>query len=268
MDKEKEAVKKAWAENLLQEQWLCVNSLPVYLVRTAAPNTTETLPIILVHGLGVSSRYMLPTAVNLASHYQIYAPDLPGFGKSAKPDHVLDIAELAQALAGIVAELGLQQAVFLGNSMGCQVIAELAIHRPEMIAALVLTGPTIDPHHRSSALEIVRLLRDTPGEPLNQMHLALADYFRCGPRWMWRTFQYAMRDHIEDKLGQISAPTLVVRGSRDTIAPQHWVEKMVRLLPNAQLSVIPNAPHAITNHAAPQLSRLTLEFLQKKLMPS
>jgi 2-hydroxy-6-oxonona-2,4-dienedioate hydrolase len=43
--------------------------------------------LILVHGLVVSSRYMVPIAELLSAHYRVYVPDLPGFGKSGKPPH-------------------------------------------------------------------------------------------------------------------------------------------------------------------------------------
>ena len=56
-------------------------------------------PVVLVHGLGVSADYMLPTLVQLASDFNVWAPELPGFGKSDKPAHVLDIHELADILA-------------------------------------------------------------------------------------------------------------------------------------------------------------------------
>ena len=51
--------------------------------------------VVLVHGLVVSSRYMVPTAELLAAHYRVYAPDLPGFGKSYKPPRVVNVAELS-----------------------------------------------------------------------------------------------------------------------------------------------------------------------------
>ncbi len=44
--------------------------------------TPHTDPVVLVHGLGVSSRYMLPTLALLAPRYRVFAPDLPGFGHS------------------------------------------------------------------------------------------------------------------------------------------------------------------------------------------
>jgi len=47
----------------------------------------------------MSSRYMVPLALELARDSAVYAPDLPGFGRSSKPPKVLDMVELADALA-------------------------------------------------------------------------------------------------------------------------------------------------------------------------
>ncbi len=77
------------------------------------PNNGPAL--ILVHGLVVSSRYMVPLAELLSEHYRVYVPDLPGFGKSGKPPHVLSLVELSDTLAAWMQEAGLERAVFLGN---------------------------------------------------------------------------------------------------------------------------------------------------------
>ncbi|MGH2618077.1 MAG: alpha/beta fold hydrolase, partial [Thermomicrobiales bacterium] len=57
------------------------------------------LPIVHVHGFGISGRYLEPTAARLAAHYPTYVPDLPGHGRSEHPRRPLDIAGLADALA-------------------------------------------------------------------------------------------------------------------------------------------------------------------------
>src|SRR5437660_1465473 len=56
-------------------------------------------PVVLVHGMVISSRYMVPTALELAPLCPVYAIDLPGYGDSIKPHAILGLAELADALA-------------------------------------------------------------------------------------------------------------------------------------------------------------------------
>src|SRR5215213_1015797 len=66
--------------------------------------------VVLVHGLVVSGRYMIPTLKRLAVHHRVYAPDLPGFGKSGKPARAQDVPGLSDALAGWMRNLGLERA--------------------------------------------------------------------------------------------------------------------------------------------------------------
>jgi 2-hydroxy-6-oxonona-2,4-dienedioate hydrolase len=92
----------------------------------------------------VSSRYMVPTLKRLARHYRIYAPDLPGFGKSEKPSRTLDVAGLSDALYAWMDALGLEGAALVGNSISCQITADLAVRRPELVERAVLQGASMD----------------------------------------------------------------------------------------------------------------------------
>src|SRR3546814_16872650 len=76
-----------------------VRGLPMHALVSRTYKAVDRLPVVLVHGLGMSSRYMAPTAQRLASDFRVFAPDLPGFGDSGKPDHILSVPELAAALA-------------------------------------------------------------------------------------------------------------------------------------------------------------------------
>ena len=91
-----------------------------------------------MHGYGMSSRYMMPLALELARDFAVYAPDLPGFGRSSKPRKVLDMVELADALAAWMACISLRRAVMVGNSMARQVIVEFAVRHSDRVDCLVL----------------------------------------------------------------------------------------------------------------------------------
>ena len=99
-------------------------------------------PVVLIHGLGLSGRYMLPVAERLARHVPVYLPDLPGFGDSAKPDRALDVPALADALAGWIEAMALAPVALLGNSFGCQIIADLAARHPVLVERAVLEERT------------------------------------------------------------------------------------------------------------------------------
>lgn len=219
------------------------------------------VPVVLVHGMVVSSRYMIPTAELLSSHHPVYVPDLPGFGGSEGPDRAPDIPGLADLLAEWMEVAGVGRAALLGNSFGCQIAAELAVRRPEMVEKLVLQGPTTDPRGRTAARLILRWLRGAPRESPSQGPLMLQDYRDAGLQRALDVFRHMLTDPIEEKLPRIQAPALVVRGSRDPIVPQRWAEEVASLLPNGRLVVIPGAAHTINYSAPLELSRVTLPFL-------
>ena len=224
-----------------------------------------SLPIVLVHGLGVASPSMVPVGEALAPHHPVYAPDLPGFGESGKPDRALTVDELADSLAGWMGAVRLERAAFLGNSFGCQVAVELAVRHPELVEWLVLQGPTMDPRARSMWHQVLRWLRNSSGEHPAQLPILVRSYAQCGIRRLLKTFRHALEDPIEEKLPRVRVPTLVVRGSRDPIVPQRWVEEVVRLLPMGRLAVIPGGPHTLVHNMPQDLARVVREYLDDVL---
>ena len=245
----------------LASEWTTVHGLPIHARVSVNPVPVEAPAIIMVHGLLVSSRYMIPTALRLAPYYHIYALDLPGFGKSGKPSHVLNITELADFLADWMQAIGLKQATLLGNSLGCQVIANLALRHPEHSSQIILLGPTTDPLARTAYQLIVRWLLNATREPLSLFPIVIRDFLDAGFHRFVCTFRYMLQDRIEKHLPYVPNPGLVVRGSDDLIAPQRWAEEAAQLLPRGQLVVIARATHDITYGSPVQMTRVVRAFL-------
>lgn len=223
---------------------------------------TNLPPVILVHGLGVSSRYMIPTAVRLASQCSVYAIDLPGFGRSEKPRRVLNLTELAEALAAWMRESGLEQAVLLANSIGCQIVVEMALRYHELVERLILVSPTVDREARTAPRQFFRLLLDIPREPLTLPFIALVDYLQAGMGRAAQTFGYALQDRIEEKLPHVRQPALVVRGARDPIVSERWAEEVNGLLSESRLVVIQNAAHGVNYNSPEELARVVFDFVK------
>lgn len=197
--------------------------------------------MVLVHGLGTSSLYIVPTAVRLAQDFRVYAPDLPGFGHSSKPSHALDLPALAEALQSWMSAAGIEAADMVGNSLGCQVIAEFGVRYPERLTRAVLQGPTIDGYARTTIRQMARFLRDLPRERIPEYAINSHDYWRIGVRRGWETMQIALADRIEDKLPRMRMPVCIIRGAHDPIVSQRWVEDLARVLPNGRLIIIRGA---------------------------
>lgn len=220
---------------------------------------------MLVSGLIVSSLYMVPLMERLAPHYRVFAPDLPGFGKSDKPSRTLNVTELADALGAWMDAAGTGRAVLVGNSLGCQVIADMAARSPDRVAGVVLTGPTVDPAGRTLREQFKRLLVDVPRERLSIVPVWLRDFVAAGPTRSWQTARCALENRIEENLPRIHAPALVVRGAGDPVAPQAWAEQVARLLPRGRLTVVPGGAHALNYSAPDELFLLTREFVEKEV---
>ncbi len=244
-----------------------VNGLKIHtrISRNQAP--TAAMPVVLVHGLGASGRYMIPTAERLAPHHPVFVPDLPGFGASDKPPRALTVPEMADELIAWMSAIGLESAAFLGNSLGCQVIVDLAARYPAHVQRAILVGPTFDTVGRTMPRQILRGCRDLLGEPWSLWWILAGDYFITGTVRMIRVLRYALDDPIERKLHCVQAPTLVVRGSRDPIAPQRWIDEMVEALPAGRSATIPGGTHAANYSAPDQLVELVREFLKTSSDP-
>jgi pimeloyl-ACP methyl ester carboxylesterase len=80
-----------------REAWTTLDGRPVF-ARVSAGGAPGAVPVVCVHGLGVSGRYLMPTARELAADHPTFVPDLPGYGRSAKPPRPLDVPGLAAAL--------------------------------------------------------------------------------------------------------------------------------------------------------------------------
>lgn len=225
----------------------------------ASTEATDEPPVVLVHGFVISSRYLEPLARQLAPHARVLAPDLPGFGRSGKPREALDLPALADALARWMRTAGPGPAPLLGNSFGCQVIVEMAARHPRLATRCVLVGPTMDPSAGAWG-QPARLLADVPREkPLLWLE-HVPDYLRAGPRRALATYRHALAQPLRERLAQVRAPTLVVRGARDPIVSQEWAEEAARLLPRGRLAVLPGA-HVLNYSRPVELARLVLPFL-------
>jgi pimeloyl-ACP methyl ester carboxylesterase len=244
----------------LVSEWTEVDGLPMHALATR-----RWLPgapaVVLVHGLVVSCWYMAPTAQRLVPRFRVLAPDLPGFGRSPGPRAVLTIPALADALARWLTARGIGRAAFVGNSVGCQIAADFAARYPERADRLVLLGPTMDARARTIPQQFGRLVLDIMREPPTNPINYLRDLWVAGPRRGFGTLRHSLDDRIEEKLPRVHAPTLIVRGGIDPIAPQRWVEELTDLLPLGHLVVVPGGTHTINCSAPDAFARLLRPFL-------
>ena len=247
----------------LVSTWTRSESFTIHAKRSTVQLPDSAPTVVLVHGVGVSHRYLMPTAERLATFCRVWVPDLPGFGLSSKPQHILTLQELSDALADWMRAVEIRRATLLGNSFGCQIIADFAVRHAALIERAILQGPTVDPAARTARQQLWRWLVNGRHEAPAQALVILRDYRDCGLRRVFRTFKYALDDHIEGTLPHVRVPTLVVRGSRDVIVPQRWAEEATRLLPDGRLVIIPHAAHTLNYQKPAELTEAVRSFLSE-----
>lgn len=245
----------------LQSRWFSVNGQRMHVRASVEPTPAGSPVIVLVHGLVVSSRYMRPLARTLAKDFPVFAPDLPGFGRSSKPRHVLTLPELADALAAWMDAAALSRASFVANSLGCQVAVELALRHPARVERLVLQSPTMEAGRRTFGKQLARLARNSTREPLSLLGYMTLDYLQAGPRRALATFRMALADRIEDKLPRVQVPVLVVVGERDALVSPAWSERMAALAPQGQHVLLGGAAHTAVLDAPRLMARAVRRFV-------
>lgn len=247
---------------MLRNFHTCVDGHSWY-ARAAAgpPGSVERLPVVLVHGFGISSAYFVPFAESLAGHFEVYAPDLPGHGQSATAPRPLDIDGFADALRRWMSTAGIARAALIGHSMGCQVAVELAARYPEAVDRLVLIGPTADREARSAIRMAARLLAGGPHEPASMLFVAMKDYIRMLPR-LRHELKALLEHRIEERLPRVQVPVLFVRGENDKVAPQQWVDELAsRVVRGGRVSVVPHCGHAAHYGAPEETAQRVISFL-------
>jgi len=232
------------------------------------PSRASDGPVfVLLHGVGLSHRSFSRLAPFLASHGTVVAPDLPGFGTSGGPHRRLSIDEIADALLpGIDAAAhrhSTRPLVLVGHSLGVQIAVEVARRRPDLVRAVVLIGPVVDPRASSVFGQGRRLMLDLWAEPPLTGAMVTRDYARGGPFSFIAGVTSMLRYDIVDRLPAVTAPVLVLRGRHDPVAPRHWVAELAQAAPDGcSADIDGTAVHNVVHSRPRETAREILAFLQ------
>jgi pimeloyl-ACP methyl ester carboxylesterase len=204
----------------------------------------------LLHGIGVSHRYLARLHQELALSADVYSFDLPGFGDAPKPSRQVPVGEYAAFVRAGLAEAGVTSCVVVGHSMGTQHAVELALQEPELVGGVVLMGPVVDPRRRSVARQALALTRDSMfSESLSANAIVFSDYLRAGPRWYLTELPVMMQYPLEARVPGVSQPLLVMRGSKDPVAGRDWCRRLAAEAPQGSLAEIPGQGHVFQHTA-------------------
>jgi len=233
----------------LRPGWVLVDGLPVFH-RYCVDAGDDAPAMVHVHGFGISGRSLEPTAAMLAPHYRTFVPDLPGMGRSIRPEPGPGIRGLARALVGYFDAVGLERATLVGNSLGCPVIIEVATSFPDRIDRAVLVSPGGGPNNQPLARAMRQMALDGLREPPSIIPIAARDYLRFGVLRSLSLFAAMTRYPTLERLPHLVAPTLVVAGRSDPLVRIANAPRLA-VLPHVDIVTVPGA-HAL-NFSSPEL---------------
>lgn len=238
--------------------------------------------VILLHGLGAQAESWQLTIPALAQNYRVIAPDQVGFGKSDKPLLKYRVATYADFLDKFMAELKIEKAHLVGNSMGGWVAALAAIKYPNRVEKIVLADAAglvpanvdinqIYQLNNSTRDEIRANLKLIFANPVLQNNEALVDQFftqRVAANDGYTINQIIesikrKEDFLNEKLGEIKKPTLIIWGKQDGLLPVSDATVFNKGIANSELQIFDNCGHVPQFEKAVEFNKAVLEFLGK-----
>lgn len=228
---------------------VCVDG-HVFRLITSPHSAAEAPVIVLLHGIGMSHRYLARLHRALVPSAHVVSVDLPGFGGLPRPRDDLGIPRMVDLLRRALPAAVNGPVVLVGHSMGAQWAVEIAIRHPDLARLVVAIGPVADEAHRTLRAQAVGLATDTLGESPVTNAIVFSDYLRAGIRWYLAQARHMLRYPLEERVAALEAPLLIVRGGRDPIAGRDWCGRLRDRASGARLVEIPRARH-VAQRSAP-----------------
>ncbi len=249
-------------------------------------------PVMLLHGWAAFKEIWWGTLRALAPRYHGIALEWPGHGSSPPIAEIKQLSDLAALAAQSCELLGLERVTVAGHSMGGRVAALLALLQPRLVARLVLVDAALDPQHiapyarrmlQPQVLERSITLCRWLGNGFGRLVPPAAHDHRGGllrpalrrarynaladPATLHHYVSSLYEESLEERLPEIMQPTLVVSGARDPLVRPQQAREAARLIPNAQLELIPRALHNPMDDRPAEFYRVLLRFLDATPLP-
>lgn len=251
-----------------------------------AYDLTGSGPAVLLLHAGIGDRTMWDAQIPaLADQFTVIRVDARGFGETRKPP--VAYSPVADALA-VLDHLGVQRAHVVGVSMGSQTAIELAVAAPERVASLVAVaaraGVPVSPELRANWDRVNEIYEAGDIKGANEYELRMwIDGPQRTPEMIDPAFRERVRamngalflrdddegDEIDleppaaERLGEITAPTLIIYGDQDIADVQQAGPLLAQAIPGAQLVVMPNASHLPQMEHPARFNEVVLAFLRE-----
>ena len=202
--------------------------------------TGQGKPAVYIHPV-VSHCGLVPL---LPRNRQWIAMDLQGHGRTADIDREITCQQQADDIADLLKHLNIEQADFFGDSFGGTIAVMMAVRHPQLVRRVVSHGGMLDPYPGTA--------EDRPSPDSGVVRWQREEYQKVAPDpKQWPTLfdkatksLFAWKGLSADQLKAIKAPVLIACGDHDLIPVERYAE-WSRMIPNAQLAVIPDASHFV-----------------------
>ena len=235
-------------------------------------------PVVLIHGLNSKAQqdWVVLAPYLLRSGYHVYAMDLIGFGRSAKPpEFSYSIHDEAKFVESFLAANHLTSVALGGVSMGGWIAATVALDTPDLVARLMLFDSAgmkfelgFDPAvFAPQTSQQVDELIDVVSPNLPRVpQFVKDDYIRKTKRngWVTRRALASMSsgaDDLDDKFPALKMPLLIVWGKDDVMTPLSLGESMHRAAPQSVLAVYDGCGHIAVVTCMNEIVPTVLGFL-------
>jgi pimeloyl-ACP methyl ester carboxylesterase len=245
-------------------RYAAVNGLDVYY-EIHGPAEGETPPLVLLHGGGstidTSFGEVLPS---LAKTRRIVAFEQQGHGHTADVDRPFSFTQSADDAAALLRHLGIERADFFGYSNGGNIALQIALRHSDLVRRLVIASAFYrrDGLHPELWESMEQATLESMPAELRQAYLETSPHPERLPLFHDKCARRMLEfeDWPPEVLRSIAAPTLVLVADGDVVRPEHAVE-MFRLLPQAQLAVLPGTDHMTIVKRADWLVSMMEAFL-------
>lgn len=228
--------------------------------------------LILIHGAGGSHLHW-PIGLRRLEGATVYAPDLPGNGRSEGTGHQT-ISAYRDFVLAFMDALDLEKPTLMGHSMGGAVAQDFALTYPHRLDGLILVGtgarlrvaPAIlDGIHQDfeGAVRLICNYAYAPDAPAQLKRLGVQRMAETRPDVLYGNFLACDIFDVIDRLGEITAPTLIICGTADRLTPPKYSTFLRDRIPGAQLVLIEGGGHMVALEQPQAVIQAVTRFLQR-----
>ncbi|HEY1008645.1 MAG TPA: alpha/beta hydrolase [Daejeonella sp.] len=220
-------------------------------------------PVVVLHGGIVGSSYEMGIFIDsLSKRYQVISVSTRGHGKSTMGTSTPSYERKAEDVNAIIKAVTTDSVTLLGFSDGAYTGYFLAARHPDKVKKLVAIGAgEWKQGHRK--FNNTRKLLFSMDSLYFKQQLSLMPEPQRFDEWLASQNKYFNSVQIgKETLGSIKCPVLIMAGEKDQNAPLETILAAYRIVPKAQLSIIPNTPHPVFLVNFPAVWSSIIPFIQ------